>query len=196
MLGSIPTAVWVSKLWKKTDIRQHGSKNAGLTNIVRVFGWGPAVPVMIVDLGKGMLAPFLAMTIAPEITWLPLAAGLLVILGHSLTLFAGFKGGKGVLTGMGVFLVLAPLAAILAFTAWAVVAKASGYVSLASIIACLVLGLLLSLGYAFPASIFAPIAPSLLIVGWAVSLFVIYKHRVNVVRLAKGTENRFGRGKR
>ena len=90
MLGSIPTAVWVSKLWKKTDIRQHGSKNAGLTNIVRVFGWGPAVPVMIVDLGKGMLAPFLAMTIAPEITWLPLAAGLLVILGHSLTLFAGF----------------------------------------------------------------------------------------------------------
>ncbi|NLB62937.1 MAG: glycerol-3-phosphate 1-O-acyltransferase PlsY [Fibrobacter sp.] len=196
MLGSIPTAVWVSKLWKKTDIRQHGSKNAGLTNIVRVFGWGPAVPVMIVDLGKGMLAPFLAMTIAPEITWLPLAAGLLVILGHSLTLFAGFKGGKGVLTGMGVFLVLAPLAAILAFTAWAVVAKASGYVSLASIIACLVLGLLLSLGYAFPASIFAHIAPSLLIVGWAVSLFVIYKHRVNVVRLAKGTENRFGRGKR
>lgn len=114
MLGSIPSAIWIAKLakGKDFDIRDYGSKNAGLTNTFRVLGWKPALPVVFMDLLKGFFGPFIAQKMceaqvaaggADYSAWVPLVAGLLVILGHSFTCFAGFRGGKGVLAALGVF---------------------------------------------------------------------------------------------
>ncbi|GHV12100.1 glycerol-3-phosphate acyltransferase [Fibrobacterales bacterium] len=199
LLGSIPTAVWVSRAFKGIDIRDHGSKNAGLTNVFRVLGWKPALPVVAVDLAKGFFAPFIALQLnaAPNGTaiysWLPIAAGMLAILGHSLTCFAGFRGGKGVLTALGVFLALSPAVAISCFAFWLLLLAITKYVSVASIGACLLLAGLSSFGFvsAFANGLFATDI-YVLILSWLVAIFVIYKHKANMVRLWNGTENGFG----
>lgn len=194
LLGSIPTAVWVAKIWKKIDIREHGSKNAGLTNVFRVLGWKPALPVVIFDLGKGFMAPFLAAVVdGGAHVWLPFAAGLLAILGHSFTCFAGFRGGKGVLTAMGVFLYLHPVLAITCFSFWVILVLGTKYVSVGSIGACSMLAILATLGFIFPAWAFpGAVNAGVLALSWLVSVFVIVKHRANMVRLWNGTENGFG----
>ncbi len=191
LFGSIPTAVWVAKWGHGMDIREHGSKNAGMTNVLRVLGWKSALPVIIVDLSKGFFAPYIALQLSPESgDWLPLVAGIIAILGHSFTCMAGFRGGKGVLTGLGVFLFLALSEALLAFAIWAVVVKMTRYVSLASIVACFALGSALTVHHlVWPA--FG--TQSLMIAGWVVAAFVIFKHKSNIVRLMNGTENRFGK---
>lgn len=189
LIGSIPSAVWVSRLLYKTDIREHGSKNAGLTNIFRVFGWKPALPVAIIDLSKGILAPCLAIQLSGGV-WLPLLAGFMVIFGHSFTCFAGFRGGKGVLTALGVFLCLAPLEALAAFGVWLLVTLPTRYVSLGSIAAALALGIFLSVS-----AVMGNVHWNVVVTGWLVGVFVIFKHRANIVRLLNGTENRFGSDK-
>lgn len=155
----------------------------------RVLGWKPALPVVFVDLGKGMLAPSVAAWLVPEISWLPLLAGVLAIIGHSFTCFAGFRGGKGVLTALGVFLVLAPVQALLSFALWIALVWGTGYVSVGSVGACLFLGVSLTWGFTR-----GEVSLPLLIAGWVVALFVIIKHKANMVRLWNGTENRFGKG--
>jgi len=195
LLGSIPTAVWVSRIAKKIDIREYGSKNAGLTNVFRVLGWKPALPVVFVDLCKGMLAPYIAMRLAPEHAWLPLVAGLLAIVGHSFTCMAGFRGGKGVLTAMGVFSTLSPIAALLSFAVWILTTVSTGFVSLASILGCLTLVILLSFGYLLPGSFVGNVNLGLLLTGTAVAVFVIVKHKANIKRLMNGTENGFKKRK-
>jgi acyl phosphate:glycerol-3-phosphate acyltransferase len=193
LLGSIPSAVWFGKWMRGIDVREHGSKNAGLTNVFRVLGWKPALPVLITDLSKGILAPSLAAAFVPEVSWWSLVCGLVVILGHSFTCFAQFKGGKGVLTALGVFIALDPLAAAVALGVWLVVVFSTRYVSLASILACLGLGITLSVEYVL--SEMNPEKLPVLILGWVVALFVIVKHKSNVQRLMNGTENRFGKPK-
>jgi len=190
--------VWVAKIWKKIDIREFGSKNAGLTNVFRVLGWKPAIPVVVVDLLKGMLAPYIAMQLAPGNTWLPLVAGLLAIFGHSFTCLAGFRGGKGVLTALGVFCTLSPVPALLSLAVWLAFTFFSGYVSLGSIAGCLMLGLGLTAGYfQFPyvSTFISKVHPGLLLTGWVVALFVIVKHMSNIKRLLNGTENGFKKRK-
>jgi glycerol-3-phosphate acyltransferase PlsY len=189
LLGSIPTAVWVSKIYKNIDIREHGSKNAGLTNVFRVLGWKPALPVIAIDLAKGFFAPFIAMQLkAAEGTqvysWLPVVAGLLVVLGHSFTCLAKFKGGKGVLTTLGVFLALQPVLALTCFAFWGLLFVATKYVSVASIGACALLSVLSAV---FFADIYV------LVLSQLVAVFVIVKHKANMVRLYHGTENGFGK---
>lgn len=150
--------------------------------------------MVFVDLGKGMLAPFIALKMVdgnPEQAWIPLVAGLLAILGHSFTVFAGFRGGKGVLTAMGVFLTLSPVAALLAFSVWMLLTFTSGFVSLGSIGGCSTLGVLLTYGFLVPSGIIGEVHPGLLATGWAVALFVIVKHKANIKRLLNGTENGF-----
>ncbi len=190
--------MWVSKIWKKIDIREYGSKNAGLTNVFRVLGWKPALPVVFVDLGKGMLAPFVAIQMTkgnPDQAWIPLLAGLLAIVGHSFTVFAGFRGGKGVLTAMGVFCTLSPVAALLSFSVWILLTFTSGFVSLGSIGGCSTLGILLSYGFFAKTSFIGEVHPGLLATGWAVAIFVIVKHKANIKRLLNGTENGFRKKK-
>ena len=150
LLGSIPSAIWIAKIAKgKTfDIRDYGSKNAGLTNTFRVLGWKPALPVVFLDLLKGFFGPWIAIKLceaqvmaggADYSHWVPLVAGLLVILGHSFTCFAGFRGGKGVLAALGVFLALCPITALASFGVWIILTVATKYVSVGSIGACIAL---------------------------------------------------------
>lgn len=203
LLGSIPTAIWVAKIvnGRKYDIRDYGSKNAGLTNAFRVLGAKPAIPVVFVDLCKGFLAPTIALILnnaskangGPDYTWLPLVCGILAILGHSFTCLASFRGGKGVLTAFGVFLALAPVTAILSFTVWLILTLATKYVSVGSIVACIALAGLSTFGFLAP-DIYPhdQINAGVLAVAWIVAVFVIFKHRANIKRLMNGTENGFG----
>jgi glycerol-3-phosphate acyltransferase PlsY len=196
LLGSIPTAVWVSKIYKGIDIREYGSKNAGLTNVFRVLGWKPAIPVIVVDLSKGFFATFMARHfVADNHTWLQIVAGLFAIFGHSFTCMAKFKGGKGVLTALGVFLALQPVLALTCLAFWGFLFVLTKYVSMASIGACALLPLLATCGYV---SEFLPVYKTdiyILSLSWLVGIFVIAKHKANMVRLWNGTENGFGKKK-
>jgi glycerol-3-phosphate acyltransferase PlsY len=199
LLGSIPSAVWVAKIYKGIDIREHGSKNAGLTNVFRVLGWKPALPVIVADLSKGFFSVFIAkkLNLAEDSSqiyeWLPITAGLLAIFGHSFTCMAGFRGGKGVLTALGVFLALQPVLALTSFAFWGFLFAATKYVSVASIGACALLAMLATFGYisdillAYKSDIYV------LVLSWFVVIFVITKHKANMVRLWNGTENGFGK---
>lgn len=217
LLGSIPTAVWVSRLFGKIDIREHGSKNAGLTNVYRVLGWKPALPVALVDFSKGLAAVLLGYFLTRHFWGKPnetvaLAFGVAAIIGHTFTVFAGFRGGKGVLTAMGVFVGISPIPALIAFGVWMLVLRKSGYVSLASILASIVLGLVNTFvtfvhafQYAASTSVQNQIEwmrvgqelvqrgdTNLTLLSWAVAVFVVWKHRANIQRLRAGTEYRFG----
>ena len=197
----------MSKLAKGRDfdIRNYGSKNAGLTNTFRVLGWKPALPVVFMDLLKGFLGPFIAIKMC-ELqvagggvdyrAWVPLVAGLLVILGHSFTCFAGFRGGKGVLAALGVFLAISPITVLISFALWIVFTVTTKYVSVGSIFGCAALGILSVVGYAFPEHYFESINLGQMILGVVVAVFVIVKHRANIKRLLNGTENGFGSKRR
>lgn len=217
LLGSIPTAIWISRVFGGIDIRQHGSRNAGLTNVFRVLGWKPALPVALVDFGKGLGAVILGLVWSRTAwnmdhghTTFALACGLFAVLGHTFTVFAGFKGGKGVLTGLGVFAGISPITALVAFLTWVLVLKWKGYVSLASIVGALVLaigntGLMVARMVEYMGAgtgldwcgAFGAVVKhgdaALVLLSWIVGLFVIWKHRSNIERLRSGTEFRFGR---
>jgi glycerol-3-phosphate acyltransferase PlsY len=195
LVASFPTAVVVSRLVYRADIRTQGSGNAGAANMLRAFGWKPAVLVLAVDIAKGFLptlfAPRLqlvAMPYAGDI--LPLIAGTAAVVGHCYPLFAGFRGGKGVATAAGVFLALFPRALLVCVAVFATIAVATGYVSLASVVAsgAMPVALLVSgygLGYQTSgASLFA----TTLIAG-----FILFTHRANLSRIRQGTEPRVGR---
>ncbi len=189
LLGAIPSALWISKIFYKKDIREFGSKNSGLTNIFRVLGIKAAVPVAVVDLGKGMLAAYLGLS-ASQSAMLPtnfaMVCGLVSILGHSFTCFGAFRGGKGVLTALGVFLLLLPFSALGSFALWGIVLWWSGYVSLASICAALAIATLAGLEMLSERT--TPLVAGLTL---GLAAFVIYRHRSNLIRLKNGTENRF-----
>lgn len=189
--------MWVARITNGIDIREYGSKSAGLTNTIRVLGWKKALPVLIVDLVKGFFAVFIAQKLVaayqPEFYWLPLVAGFLAILGHSFTCLAGFRGGKGVLTSLGVFLALCPLTALASFAVWILVTFVSKYVSVGSIVGCLALmvfSLLANLGLIFPSD---NMHLALMLTCWLIGIFVIVKHKANIKRLLNGTENGFGK---
>jgi len=218
LLGSIPSAIWVSRIFSGLDIREHGSRNAGLTNVYRVLGWKPALPVALVDFAKGLCAVLLGAWWS-RMEWgstnetFALGCGLAAIVGHTFTVFAGFRGGKGVLTAMGVFVGIAPVPALAAFAVWLVVLRRSGFVSLASILAALALGIFNTalvvfhlLEYAAATSVAGTLSwgsvggelvrhgdTNLFLLSWAVAFFVVWKHRPNIRRLRAGTEFRFGK---
>lgn len=186
LIGAIPTSYWVVKLARGVDLRTVGSGNLGATNLYRFLGWKYAIPVGIFDLLKGtipvvVIAPIVGVSIIGAI-----ALGLAAVLGHVYSPFVGFKGGKGVATGGGVILGIAPWAFLVSLAAWAVVVKVSGYVSLGSIIAAVLLApSILLLHRDVPLGAVGIVA--------ALSAMVIWFHRANLRRLRDGTENRFGR---
>ena len=177
LLGSIPSAIWIAKLakGKDFDIRDYGSKNAGLTNTFRVLGWKPALPVVFMDLLKGFFGPFIAQKMC-----------------HSFTCFAGFRGGKGVLAALGVFLAISPLTVLCAFALWIILTVTTKYVSVGSIFGCGLLGALSIFGYVCPEYYFESINLGQMILAVIVAVFVIVKHKSNIKRLLNGTENGFG----
>ena len=194
VLGSVPFGLLVSRM-KGLDIRQHGSGNIGATNVWRVCGWRYGLPVFVLDVLKGVAAVLIARWIAVRLTgdpvWASVAAATACILGHSFPIWLRFKGGKGVATSLGVLFGLMPLVSLGVLLLWGIVFKASGYVSLASIIAAVALPMLASgaqyagWGYGWPCVGFAVVA----------ALLVVVRHRANIQRLRAGTESRFGKKK-
>jgi len=186
LVGAIPTSYWVGRAFHGIDLRAHGSGNLGATNAFRVLGWKWAVPVLAVDIAKGFVpVHFFGSLAGGSLPW-ALAFGAAAIVGHMFSAFVGFRGGKGVATGAGVMLGLAPWAALAAFAVWASLLKLSGYVSVASIAAAGLLPLLVTL---LP----PPAPPGLTAFCAAMGLFVIWAHRGNIGRLRKGEEKRIGR---
>jgi glycerol-3-phosphate acyltransferase PlsY len=181
LLGATPTSYVAGKLGRGIDLREHGSKNLGATNVYRILGWKYAIPVALIDIAKGAVPVLLAP--ATPYPWLPLAAGGAAVLGHMFSPYVSFKGGKGVATAAGMFLALAPLAVLIAITVWGVCLWLTGYVSLSSIIAVLTAPLTVAL--------LQPGEPYVFWGSVGLVVLIIFAHRRNIVRLIAGTENRF-----
>lgn len=185
LLGATPTSYLVARWTRGVDLREHGSGNLGATNTFRVLGWRPALPVMIFDVLKGWFPTLyfpLWDGVAP-LEW-ALAYGAAAIIGHVFSIYVGFRGGKGVATSAGVFLALAPWAVLMGFVVWGVTVLLTRIVSLASLLAALVV----------PLAVYAtnePVVELWLSVGLAA--FVAYAHRANIGRLVRGEEHRFTR---
>jgi glycerol-3-phosphate acyltransferase PlsY len=187
LLGAIPFGFLIAKLRMGGDIRTAGSGNIGAANVTRVVGQGAGAATLLLDAGKGWLAVWLAARFTGEdIAWMMVAA-LAAILGHLFPVWLGFRGGRGVATGVGVFLPICWTAVVAALVVWLVVVTFWRYVSLGSIAAAAALPLLTYLLYA-PGH--AP--PHSVSIGTALAaVLIIWKHRPNIERLIAGTEDRF-----
>jgi glycerol-3-phosphate acyltransferase PlsY len=193
LIGSIPTSIIVGKITHGIDIRDHGSRNAGGTNAFRVLGWKAGLFVSLVDVGKGLFATVIIASLAInstsiEYTLVQILAGLFAVFGHTWTVFAGFKGGKGVGTAAGMLIGLFPVAFFLCLIVFALVLFSTGYVSLSSITAAISLPVILIV-LNITLNLYVPL--SLMIFSILIPFFIIYTHRSNIQRLFAGTENRF-----
>lgn len=194
LLGSIPTSVWVGKWFFNLDIRTQGSGNAGATNTIRVFGLKAGLPVLVFDVFKAWLAVTLSQwlrndsfTADQEVIYRIILGGLAVI-GHVYPVFAGFRGGKGVASLVGVVIALFPAAFFVILVIFILVFLSTRIVSVSS----------MSSALAFPfivIFVFDEKSLPLIILAVAVALFVPYTHRENIRRLINGTEKKFDFGK-
>lgn len=185
-IGAIPTSYLAGRIFRGIDLRQHGSKNLGATNVYRTLGWKYAIPVGLVDIAKGAVPVLVFAPRFSDSQLFALACGVAAIVGHVFSVFVHFRGGKGVATAAGVMLGLTPLALGVALVIWLVVLKLGGYVSLASIAAAA----------AFPLAVYLlerPDQPEILWLDALVAAAIIWLHRGNIRRLLNGTESRFGR---
>jgi len=201
LVGSIPTSILVSRFGRGIDIRNHGSGNAGGTNVARVLGWQAGVLVILVDILKGYAAtqlipklmygpmPFRNLTPCEDFTVIQIIAGCAAILGHVWTAFGGFRGGKGIATAGGVLAGLATVELLVALGVFIVVVSASRYVSLGSVSAALSMPLAMLLRHnVFHAELQG--YHTLIFFTIGISLLLVYTHRENIRRLRAGTENR------
>ncbi len=187
LLGAIPFGYLIVKLTRRGDVRTQGSGNIGATNVARSAGAAAGLLTLLLDAGKGYLAVWLAgRWSGGNIRWMMLAA-VFAILGHIFPVWLGFRGGKGVATGLGVFLPICAKAVAASVILWLLVVLFWRYVSLGSVVAAAALPVLIYLLYA------PPHAPSEAVSFGSVliSILVIWKHRENMKRLIAGTENRF-----
>ena len=203
LIGSIPWGVIISNSFFGFDIRTKGSGNMGSTNVFRILGvkWG--IIVQLLDIFKGIAAVLLAgligkglsipnATVFDDLTIIKFCAGVVAILGHIFTIFAGFKGGKGINTAVGLFLAISPIELSIAFGIFVLSLVLSGYVSLGSILA----GLSMPTSLFFRHNILGIEIPSYTFMIYAnifISVLVIYTHRANIKRLLKGTEHHFAK---
>ncbi len=183
LLGATPTSYLAGRLGRRIDLREHGSKNLGATNVYRVLGWRYAIPVGVVDVAKGAAAVALLGTWARGPAWLPVALGVAAVLGHIYSPYVRFRGGKGVATAGGMFLALSPFAVLIALPVWGVTLWVTGFVSLSSIVTVLTFPVWVRLT--------EPGAPYSLWASVALAAVIVFAHRTNIKRLLDGTENRF-----
>ena len=214
LIGSIPFGILIGKLFKGIDIREHGSKNIGSTNAIRVLGKKIGFIVFFLDVFKGMIMIIIARIlhendiffkeaiITNNINVDYLMIGVSAIVGHSFSIFIGFKGGKAVATSLGVISIICPIAAALCLVAFAITLFTTGFVSLASTFASITVTTTMWVFYGVGVEeksfltyfISKQSLPACLIVT-SMAILIIIKHRKNYIRLLNGTENNFKKAK-
>ena len=189
LLGSLTFSIWTGKLFFRVDVREHGSGNAGATNTWRVLGWKAGLPVLLLDVGKGFAStriPFLFLSFESDpatLQWLQIICGVIAAIGHIYPVFAGFRGGKGVSTLLGIVLGLMPVAAICCLGVFLVTFLLFRYVSLGSIVAALLL----------PVFVFILGDPGLTplhLLAMLIAVVVLLTHRRNLGRLMRREETK------
>ncbi|MEX0594401.1 MAG: glycerol-3-phosphate 1-O-acyltransferase PlsY [Balneolaceae bacterium] len=200
LIGSIPSSLWMGKLWSNLDIRNHGSGNAGATNTFRVLGWKPGVIVLLIDFGKGLLTTTVISQFAWQIasgpvspagwevdSFLRIGCGVMAVIGHMYPLYASFDGGKGAATAAGMLYGIEPISISITLVVFVSVIWIWRYVSLGTILATLT----------YPVSQVVlvtfwqvPIDPSVRIFSGVLAAWIILKHRANMGRLWRGEESR------
>ena len=190
LFGSIPFSVIVGYMFAGVDVRKTGSGNAGATNVYRVAGLPAAIIAGLLDALKGVLPVLVAKMLLPNEEWLQIASGLAAVAGHIFPIFAGFKGGKGVNTLLGMFLVLLPIEILICLGVFAVVFALTRIVSVGSMTA----GVSLSVIALIEKYIMAKNMSVLLLSACVgVTLLVLFTHRANIRRLVRGEEKRLSR---
>ncbi len=188
ILGSIPTGLILAKLFSKIDPRKTGSKNIGATNIFRTAGKTLGILTLVGDILKGAIPIGVAIKLGLNHEWglsgdvWIAIAGLSPFLGHVFSIFLGFKGGKGVATALGVYLIISPIAVLLEIFIFLLIVWKWRFVSLGSIICSLTMPLLISF--------FRSDSQSYFILSVIIAALIIYRHQSNIVRLLSGTENK------
>ncbi|MGM0507257.1 MAG: glycerol-3-phosphate 1-O-acyltransferase PlsY [Bacteroidota bacterium] len=200
LIGSIPSSLWMGKIWSNLDIRDHGSGNAGATNTFRVLGWKPGVVVLLIDFGKGLLTTTVISQFAWQIasgpvspvgwevdSFLRIGCGLMAVIGHMYPIYASFDGGKGAATAAGMLYGIEPISISITLVVFVSVILIWRYVSLGTILATLV--------YPFSQWVLVafwqvPIDPSVRIFSGVLAAWIILKHWANIGRLWRGEESR------
>ena len=199
-LGSLNSAILVCRLSKGEDIREFGSKNAGLTNVLRVYGKKLALVTLICDLAKGIVAVLFArlvvgalmgVTVLGDELFVCYVAAFFTMLGHIYPIYYGFKGGKGVLVAATTLLALDPLSCVFALIVFAVILYFTKYVSLASMFSCLSAPVFTIISQA-GRGIDSYAVNALML--YCLALLIVYKHKPNIERLNNGVENKFSFG--
>lgn len=192
LIGAIPTGLILGLKVKGIDVREHGSKNIGTTNVWRTLGWKLGLATFLIDVGKAFLLVFFAARAADALhaaneglPRLEIFAGIAVLFGNFFNVFLGGKGGKGVATSLGVFLALAPIPVLISFALFGIVVGLSRLVSLASLAAAAVLPITTGYFHGFDDPLFWMVL--------VIALIVIFKHRTNIQRLMAGTESKVGK---
>ena len=201
LVGSIPTSILISKLVRGIDIRNYGSGNAGGSNVFRVLGWKWGILTIILDALKGAIAvivvarfyldrfPFNNVTPFDDFTLVQIICGVAAVMGHVWTLFAGFKGGKGIATGLGVLIMIVTVDMALALGVFFLVVGLSRYISLGSLAAAVAVPLIMIIReniFGVDIRGYHTILPFAILL----ALFVIYTHRANIGRLLEGSERK------
>ncbi|MCK4738443.1 MAG: glycerol-3-phosphate 1-O-acyltransferase PlsY [Deltaproteobacteria bacterium] len=187
LIGSVPMAILVARAFGGVDPRKFGSGNIGATNVARTTGKTAGIITLVLDALKGALPTLFATYVfRGESLFEPLVClvALLTFLGHLFPVYLFFRGGKGVATAVGLYLVISPLSLLLSFVIFVVVLFTTRYVSVASISSAIVMPIFLVvfMGFGFPA-----------LLGVIMAVLIIVKHRANLGRVIKGTESKFGK---
>ena len=182
LLGSVPTGFLLAKFFSKVDPRKMGSKNIGATNIFRTAGKGLGILTLVGDVLKGMIPIGIAIQLSISDLWLA-AVGLSTFLGHIFPIFLGFRGGKGVATALGVYLVISPIAVLMEFLLFAGLVWKWRYISLGSICCATTIPILIAF--------FRSDSQAYFILSVIIAALILYRHQENIVRLLQGTENKW-----
>ena len=189
LIGSIPTSVWIGKSFFGIDVREHGSKNAGATNAMRILGWKAGLAVLVVDVLKGWMAVNLIhitnfyIPQTGDFIEFQLLLGIAAILGHIFPVYVGFRGGKGVATLFGLVLAINPEPTLICIGVFIITLVVTKYVSLSSMIA----------GFTFPAMVifvFKTTTPSLVLFSLIIALLLLFTHQKNIERLLRKEEKK------
>jgi len=187
LLGSIPTGMIVARVYRNVDLTAHGSGRTGATNVLRTLGSGAAAVAFAGDFIKGVLAVLVVKyAIAPDNAWIEMIAAIAAVIGHSYSVFIGFKGGRGVVTGFGATLVALPVLTLIAFGIGVTLVLVTRYVSVGSVVGA-ALGAVLLCWFAYTQS-----DPAWAMWGILVGGFIVVAHKDNIERLLAGKERKLG----